>query len=170
MGAGGRRARATEVPYSFMSIEEIKALPVADMTENDSHLYLWSTRRLFREGVAAEVCRSWGFEPVGEVIWGLENPGLGTRSLANDHEPIMVATRGQLPFRAEEPMGVFFWRQLYVRGPSGVPEKVHSGKPTAFLDYVERWSPGPYAELFSRRARFGWEYPIGDQALGGIAA
>ena len=27
-----------------------------------------------------------------------------------------------------------------------------------------------YAELFARRARFGWDYPIGDQALGGAAA
>lgn len=50
------------------------------------------------------------------------------------------------------------------------PQGQHSAKPDAFLDIVERVSPGPYAELFSRRARFGWDYPIGDQALGGIAA
>ena len=40
----------------------------------------------------------------------------------------------------------------------------HSAKPDAcsFIDLlVEEVSPGPYAELFSRRARFGWDYPIG---------
>ena len=50
------------------------------------------------------------------------------------------------------------------------PRGEHSAKPDAFLDLVEQVSPGPYAELFSRRARFGWDYPIGDQALGGKAA
>jgi N6-adenosine-specific RNA methylase IME4 len=49
------------------------------------------------------------------------------------------------------------------------PRLPHSQKPDAFYDLVEQASPGPYAELFARRARFGWDYPIGDQALGGIA-
>lgn len=50
------------------------------------------------------------------------------------------------------------------------PRGVHSAKPDAFLDLVERVSPAPRAELFARRARFGWDYPIGDQSLGGVAA
>ena len=50
------------------------------------------------------------------------------------------------------------------------PRGRHSEKPDAFYDLVERVCPGPYAELFARRARFGWDYPIGDQALGGKAA
>jgi N6-adenosine-specific RNA methylase IME4 len=29
---------------------------------------------------------------------------------------------------------------------------------------VERASPGPYLELFARRARFGWDY-YGDESL-----
>lgn len=45
----------------------------------------------------------------------------------------------------------------------------YSAKPDAFLDLVEQVSPGPWAELFARRARFGWHYPLGDQALGGVA-
>lgn len=38
-------------------------------------------------------------------------------------------------------------------------------KPEAFLDMVESVSPGPYLELFARRARFGWDY-AGDGSLG----
>ncbi|HTE58726.1 MAG TPA: MT-A70 family methyltransferase, partial [Solirubrobacteraceae bacterium] len=41
----------------------------------------------------------------------------------------------------------------------------HSRKPDVFLDLVEQVSPGPYVELFARRARFGWDY-YGDQSLG----
>jgi N6-adenosine-specific RNA methylase IME4 len=37
--------------------------------------------------------------------------------------------------------------------------------PDAILDMIEQVSPGPYLELFARRARFGWDY-WGDESLG----
>ncbi|HET7053660.1 MAG TPA: MT-A70 family methyltransferase [Solirubrobacterales bacterium] len=155
MRPGGRRASATEVPYSFMSLEEIEALQVAEWAADNCALFLWSTRRNFREGVAAAVARAWGFEPCAEIMWGLRNPGLGTpRALAADHEPILVAKRGSPDWRAGEPMGVHFWRQPYYPRGGG---KIHSAKPEAFLDHVEQWSPGPYLELFARRDRLGWD-------------
>jgi N6-adenosine-specific RNA methylase IME4 len=40
----------------------------------------------------------------------------------------------------------------------------HSAKPEAFLDLVERVSPGPYLELFARRNRLGWD-TWGNEAL-----
>jgi N6-adenosine-specific RNA methylase IME4 len=161
MGAGGRRARATEVPYAMMSLEDIKALPVAAMADDEAHLYLWATRRLFREGEAAAVARAWGFEPCGELIWGLRNPGMGGFN-GNGHEPILLASRGGLAFPKNElPAGVMFWRQPYAHG------KLHSAKPEGFLDLVERVSPEPRLELFARRARFGWDY-WGDESLGTV--
>jgi N6-adenosine-specific RNA methylase IME4 len=46
------------------------------------------------------------------------------------------------------------------------PRGAHSAKPDAFYDMVEQVSPGPYMELFARRARLGdWDY-WGDQSLG----
>lgn len=159
MAAGGRRRHATEVPYSMLTVEEIKALPVGDLAASDANLFLWSTRRLFREGVAAAVARAWGFEPVGEIIWGLRNPGMGGWA-GNGHEPVLVASRGRATLPAGGlPGGVQWWRQTYANG------KVHSAKPEAFLDFVEQVSPAPRVELFARRARFGWDY-WGDQSLG----
>jgi N6-adenosine-specific RNA methylase IME4 len=159
MGAGGRRARSTEVPYDFMSLNEIMALPVADWAADEAHLYLWSTRKMFREGFAVEVARAWGFEPVSEIIWGLRNPGMGGFS-GSGHEPVLLASRGNLPWpKGLLPQGVEFWRQTYLHG------KVHSAKPEAFLDHVAAWSPEPRLEMFSRRARFGWDH-WGDQSLG----
>lgn len=159
IGVGGRRANPTEVPYDYMSLDEIKALPVADWADRQAHLYLWTTRDLFREGNAADVARAWGFEPCGEIIWGLRNAGMGG-FLGSGHEPILLASRGGLPWPKNQiPQGVEFWRQLYLRG------KVHSAKPEAFLDHVEQWSPAPRLEMFARRGRFGWDY-WGDQSLG----
>lgn len=37
------------------------------------------------------------------------------------------------------------------------PRGPHSVKPAAFLDLVERVSPGPYVELFARKQRLGWD-------------
>lgn len=149
--AGGRRRRVTEVPYQFMDLASIAALPVATLAADDAHLFLWCTRKVFREGQGAAVARAWGFEPVGELIWGLRNPGLGT-FLGNDHEPVLVARRGYAKFTGAVRLGgVHFWRQTYVTG------KVHSAKPEAFLDFVESVSDGPYLELFSRRHRFFWD-------------
>lgn len=158
MGAGGRRARATEVPYSFMSLDEIMALPVDELAEDAAHLYLWATRRNFREGIAAAVARAWGFEPCGEIIWGLRNPGMGGFN-GNGHEPVLLAARGGLPWPKDHlPVGVSLWRQPYANG------KIHSAKPEAFLDIVEQVSPGPRLEMFARRNRLGWD-TWGNEAL-----
>lgn len=162
--AGGRRARSTEVPYSFMSFQEITDLPVDDFAALDCHLYLWCTRDIFREGTAARIVRCWDFSPVGEVIWGLRNPGMGKAPFVNDHEPVLVARRGTLPFKGDIwGVGVQFWRQLYINGG-----KAHSAKPEGFLDLVESMSPGPYLELFARRQRLGWD-TWGNEALNHIA-
>jgi N6-adenosine-specific RNA methylase IME4 len=158
LGVGGRRRNVTKVGYSFMSLDEIKALPVASLAAADAHLYLWTTRRLFREGTAAEVVRAWGFEPCGELIWGLRNPGMGG-FLGNGHEPVIIGRRGDLPFPEKQlPAGVIFWKQPYAHG------KIHSAKPDGFLDTVERVSPEPRIELFARRQRLGWD-TWGNEAL-----
>src|SRR3990167_4258629 len=144
------KRRRGDFIYSFD--DALAAFPVADLADEGAPLYLWSTRQNFREGEAARVARAWGFEPVGEVIWGLRNAGMGAGPFRNDHEPVLVARRGSLPFpTGAEPAGVFFWKQVYNRG------KVHSAKPLAFLDLVERLSPGPYVELFARQPRLGWD-------------
>ena len=158
MGAGGRRARSTEVPYSFMSLAEIMALPVGDLAADAAHLYLWSTRRNFREGIAVAVARAWGFEPCGEIIWGLRNGGMGG-ALGNGHEPVLLASRGGLPWPKNElPVSVIFWKQPYAKG------KIHSAKPDGLHDLVEKMSPGPYLEMFARRQRLGWD-TWGNEAL-----
>jgi N6-adenosine-specific RNA methylase IME4 len=143
--------------YSPMTIEAICALsPPAD---DNAHLHLWTTNAFLDE--AHDVVRAWGFAPKTVCTWVKVQPDGKTPSMKTGHyfrgatEHWIFAVRGRVPF----PDGValptaFLW-----------PRLTHSVKPDAFYDVVERVSPGPYLEMFARRARFGWSY-WGDESLG----
>lgn len=142
-----------------MSLEAIRALPVGELAEDDAHLYLWVPDRLLIEGEAARVVRAWGFEPGRTIVWWAKrNYGLG-RFPRVAHEAVLLARRGSLPYAEVGEPSVQEWRQVY-----SSEGKVHSAKPDGMLDLVERASPGPYLELFARRARLGWDY-AGDESL-----
>lgn len=139
-----------------MSIEDLCALepPVAD----DAHLYLWTTNGFVVE--AHEIARAWGFRPITLCTWGKVQPD-GSPSMKTGNyfrgatEHVLFGVRGRLPFPTDRPTPtLWLW-----------PRLAHSVKPDAFYDLVESLSPGPYVELFARRARFGWDY-WGNQSLG----
>lgn len=159
-------AHKQDLGYETMDVEAICALdvPAAD----DAHLYLWTTDAFLLDGSAARVAQAWGFKPLRCLVWVKPSPGLGV-GWRPGHEIIVLARKGSLPFTFDVSLPTAFcMKQPYATGREH--GKLHSAKPDGFLDYVEQASPGPYAELFARRARLGWDYPIGDQALGGRAA
>ena len=53
--------------YETMDLAEIKALPVAQITAQPSHLYLWVPNALLAEGL--EVMAAWGFAYKTMLIW-----------------------------------------------------------------------------------------------------
>jgi N6-adenosine-specific RNA methylase IME4 len=150
---------ASAPAYALMSIEDICAFSIESMVADDAHLYLWVPDRHLVEGNAARVARAWGFEPGRIVVWRKKNMGLG-KFPRPAHEAFVVCTRGSLPFAVTDEPSVQDWKQPYMGRA-----KIHSAKPDGMLDLVERASPGPYVELFARRARFGWDY-LGDESLG----
>jgi N6-adenosine-specific RNA methylase IME4 len=163
-----------DLPYGRMSIEDICALPVSDLAEADAHLYLWIPDEFLVEGDGARVARAWGFQTgrivVGEyddetdaaalLWWRKRGYGLG-RFPRPQHEALVVCRRGALPFSDEvrDVGSVQEWKFPYENGA-----RAHSRKPDGSIDLIERASPGPYLELFARRARFGWDY-WGDESL-----
>lgn len=162
-GAGGKRKRATVFPYKTMPLADIMALDVAALAEEESHLYLWVPAKLNREGKGVATAEAWGFDVVSEIVW--QKPGFGLGAFPRpQHEMVLVCRKGKLPFSPRNVGSVQRWAQVY----DGARGKKHSAKPDGFMDLVERASPGPYLELFSRRARLGWD-TWGDEALHGFA-
>ena len=161
----GGPAITTGLPYGTMTLAEIAALPVSDLAERDSHLYLWTTNRYLRQ--VWEVAESWGFVGVCILTWCKERRGfLGGGDFPSDTEFCLFARRGHLAAISRAPGRWYRWPRKF-GPPVREGEKrntTHSSKPEAFLDLVEQVSPGPYLELFARRQRLGWD-TWGNEAL-----
>jgi N6-adenosine-specific RNA methylase IME4 len=144
--------------YSTMTLDTIKALPVADHVAKDAHLYLWVPNALLPDGL--DVMRAWGFRYVSNIIWakrrkdgGPDGRGVGFY-FRNVTEILLFGVRGSMrtlsPARSQVNM-------VETR------KREHSRKPDEFYPLIEACSPGPYLEMFARRPQPGWS-AYGDEA------
>ncbi len=85
--------------YGTMNLEEIKALPVAELVEAPAHLYLWVPNALLPEGLA--VLAAWGFEYKSNLVWhkirkggGPDGRGVGFY-FRNVTELVLFGVRGK---------------------------------------------------------------------------
>lgn len=157
------------LPYPVMSLNEIKALDVRQLADGcGAHVYLWVTNKFLRH--AWDVMEGWGFRPVRLITWCKEprgwNPGGKWPSTC---EFVLFGASGvalTADLGGQAPSQWFVWpRRLGPPVKAGERRQtMHSAKPEAFLDEVEKVSPGPYLELFARRQRLGWD-TWGDEAL-----
>lgn len=139
--------------YSTMKLEDIKNLPVSDVADDKSHLYLWVPNALLPEGL--EVMKAWGFEYKTNIIWekvrkdGMpDGRGVGFY-FRNVTEILLFGIRGDKnrtlqPGRSQ----VNLIRSM---------KREHSRKPDEFIPLIESCSPGPYLELFARGDRENWD-------------
>lgn len=130
-------ARGAIKHYDLMTLDQLKAMPIADIAADDAHLWFWVTNATLRAGY--DVIESWGFTPRSPLTWIKPRFTLGVY-LRNATEHLIFATRGKAPvqFRSQ-PTWMF------------APLQDHSHKPEEQFAVIERVSPGPYLELFARR-------------------
>lgn len=138
--------------YGTMKLEEICELPVAEISADPSHLYLWVPNALLPEGL--QVMDAWGFRYVSNIIWekvrkdgGPDGRGVGFY-FRNVTEILLFGVRGKSA-RTLQP------------GRSQVniirsQKREHSRKPDEQYPIIEGCSWGPRIELFSRGKRRGW--------------
>lgn len=163
-GSKGGDGPWPEHRYRTMTNEAIAALPVVDLAADNAHVYVWATnvmltRQRWGWPDPVEIVKLWGFEPKTIITWVKTGPpGLG-RYFRGNTEHVVFGVRGDAPI----PPSVRLWNVFEA------PRGRHSEKPDVFMDRVEAVSPGPYLEMFSRRARFGWD-TWGDEALHGTEA
>jgi len=130
--------------YPTMTVDEIAAMPVSGVAAKDAHLFIWTINAYVEQTYA--IARAWGFRPATLLTWCKAPMGLGLGgTFCNTAEFILFARRGTL--KANSRVDRTWW---------GWPRGRHSEKPEAFQSIVESVSPGPWLELFARRARPGW--------------
>lgn len=155
-GAPGRNARKH---YDCMKPAEIAALPVGDLAQDDCALFMWITGPMLALGVHLPIMKAWGFEPSGMgFVWIKLNPNAASLFvLLTD-----LAMGGGFTTRKNAEFCLIGRRGHSVRRSASVheviiePRREHSRKPEQFYDRVEKYSAGPYLDMFSRQARPGW--------------
>ena len=154
--------RAPEKHYATMAIEDIMALPVADVAARDAALFLWVYQPMLPE--AMRLIEAWGFEPKtvafvwvktngndaqGRLFWDQAEcrKGLGYWTRAGT-EQVWLATRGKAFERLDKGVG-----QTVFASP-----REHSRKPDAIPHLITRLAGDlPRLEMFGRTERPGWD-------------
>lgn len=157
------KEKSAQAHYATMTMEEIAALPVADLARADCLLVLWATAPMLPQQIL--VGEAWGFRYVTSGTWVKKTrhgkTAFGTGYvLRNAHEPFMIMKRGD-PKTTRSVRSVIEGRV-----------REHSRKPNEAYAAFEALMPGPAgggqgkvrrAELFSRTNRKGWD-AWGDEA------
>lgn len=129
--------------YHTMPIEEIEALPVGKIADENCHLYLWVTNRSLPK--AFRLIEAWGFRYITCLTWVKPSIGMGNY-FRGSTEQVLFAVKGSQPLKRKD-VGTHF------EAPRG---KGHSAKPDEFYDLVESCSYEPYIDIFGRKEKDGW--------------
>lgn len=136
------------LPYPPMTTDAICALPVAQLGEDGSVLWMWVTNgHLLGSGGVSDglrVVHAWGFEPKALLTWVKPKLGLG-HYLRNVTEHCILAVRGKPTIVLDNESTLL-----------EAPVREHSRKPDEFYALVEKLTPGSKIELFAREPREGW--------------
>lgn len=134
--------------YPTMGIEDIKSLPVQDISDTNCYLFLWVTAPRIQEGL--DVLKAWGFElftiaftwiktnkQAGSLFWGMGN---ATRA---NPEYVLLGRKGRLERKAKNIHSVLL---------SKIED--HSKKPDEIRKRIEElYGDIPRIELFARPSK-----------------
>jgi len=133
------------IPYETMTVEEIKALNVADLADENCELYLWTTQKYLPD--AFEVLKAWGFKYCQTLTWCKTPMGTGQGGVyCPTTEFLILGRKGKMP--KVKRIDTTWWNVKRTNK--------HSKKPEFFQELIETVSDAPRLEMFARRKRVGW--------------
>jgi N6-adenosine-specific RNA methylase IME4 len=137
---------AAETHYPTMTITELCNLPISDLCENNSVLFLWVTSPLLEDSF--KIIKAWGFSYKTSFIWDKIKHNMGHYNSVR-HELLLICTRGSCT-----PDN----KKLFDSVQSIDRSDIHSQKPEEFREIIETlYTHGKKLELFARSEHEGWE-------------
>lgn len=144
IGAGDNYGHAAR-HYPSTTIAELCALPIVDLGDENSVLFLWVTSPLLEE--CFEVIKAWNYKYKTSMIWDKDAHNFG-HYVSVRHEFLLICTRGSCtPDVKELPPSIIT-----------IKRKGHSEKPKEFRAVIDKLYPnGKRIELFARSVADGWQ-------------
>ena len=135
-----------ELTYPTMTIEEIKNMPVKQISKDNSHLYMWVINKYIRESY--DIAETWGFKPSCMLTWCKPKHGIGLGgAFIQTTEHLLFCRRGVLKTEKRIDTTWFEHKRLG-----------HSVKPGMFRSMIVDVSGDlPRIELFARQRWGGWD-------------
>ena len=148
-----------ELKYDTMNIDDLKFLPIQNITADDCFLFMWATFPMLPD--AFELIKAWDFEyKTVAFTWIKENPngtvflGMGNYTRSNP-ELVLLAKKGN-------PKVISHSVENHIRAKI----KGHSKKPDIIRKkIVELCGDVPRIELFARTRIHGWDVVGNDEKL-----
>ncbi len=144
---GGVQSGGVELRhYNTMSIKEMCDIPIKNISEDNSVLFLWVTSPLLEDSFS--IINAWGFKYKTSFVWDKVGHNMGHYNSVR-HEMLLIATRGSCT-----PDN----KTLYDSVQSIEKTDKHSQKPVEFLNIIDDlYLYGDRIELFAReRQKDGW--------------
>lgn len=138
------RPNQVEMDYPTMSVDDIKALPVATLAMDNASLFLWTTHRFLP--MSFDVMRSWGFKYQRTITWDKQN-GMCLFGFHHRTEFLLFGYKGRIQMYPER-------KTIPTLIVADSPR--HSEKPAVIRSMIEVFGK-TRIELFARKKVVGWD-------------
>ena len=142
-------SRVIENQYPTMALDDIRSLPVPDITIDNAVLFFWATIPKLEE--ALSVVNAWGFSYRTAIAWDKVRMGQGIYT-RQQVELLLICIKGEM-YSPEIAYSKDFRSLVSIERSN-----LHSEKPVEFYDIIEGLYPDcTKIELFARgTTREGW--------------
>lgn len=132
--------------YPTMKLEDIKKLPISQLTDDNCVLFLWTTQSYLPK--AFDVMESWGFKYQRVLTWDKMN-GMCLFGFHNRTEFLLFGYKGKLPMYPKR-------KTIPTMLQFSSKKLRHSEKPKEIRKLIEVFGKNKI-ELFARQHADGWD-------------
>jgi site-specific DNA-methyltransferase (adenine-specific) len=139
--------KSKPLPYPTMDLEEIKNLPIKDISKDNCKLFIWTINKYLPH--VFDVIKRWGFNYLTTLIWNKKPRGIGLGgTFTTNAEYLIFACKGKQNAKIK-----------YDRCWWELPRSYHSKKPDFFRNLIAETydAKEEKIELFARQKTDGWD-------------